>query len=414
LLILSQKRPFLNKNFIIVYRLSNIYNYEYNLINHKGGNMKKISIVSILSVLVLPAFAQTDVKHLYGDPANIKQNITPNADLQQVAEPQPEAQQIKEQAVNSKEITEEKIEETKVEEKHVEEQKTEKQTKKTSQSKEKQQEVQEEQLSNTSKVEKQKFETKSNPDAKFPKGLQFGLGVSPTSGLNAFIGYNNKKFDSFWWKRFGFRLDFATYSPIKNKLNREINDTIGNDGIKIDDNLKVNNVNLNAKHIGAFVDFYPFGDTWFLGGWRISGGYMTGNMDLNADIVGTKKVGEIEFELGGRKYKYDGDSMRGKSNVNWKYSGPYLGTGFDLGIFRGFKLYLDAGVVFADKNAKVNLDVPITSDLKDITSGAPQDISGAIETKFEEAKAKALAEAQDELDKVDYYPIVKLGFMYRF
>ena len=52
--------------------------------------------------------------------------------------------------------------------------------------------------------------------------------------------------------------------------------------------------------------------------------------------------------------------------------------------------------------------------LKDITNGAPQEITGAVATQFEEAKAKAIKEAQDELDKVNYYPIVKLGFMYRF
>ena len=378
--------------------------------------MKKISVISVLSVLVLPVFAQTDVKDMYGDPANVPQAATPNAEVPQVAEPQIDAQQIKEQPLDSTKITEQKAKEQEVKEQQVKEKKTKKQTKKTSQAANKQKEVQEEQQIDTSNIKEQKFETKStsNPNAKFPNGLQFGLGVSPTSGLNAFIGYNNKKFDSFWWKRFGVRLDFATYSPIKNRLNRSINNSIGDEGIKIDDNLKVNNVNINAKHIGALIDFYPFGDTWFLGGLRVSGGYMTGNIDLNADIVGTKKIDEIEFELGGRKYKYDGSDMRGKSTVNWKYSGPYLGTGFDLGIFRGFKLYLDAGVVFADNHAKVNLDVPITADLKDITSGTPQAITGAIETKFEEAKAKALKEAQDEMDKVDYYPIVKLGFMYRF
>ena len=381
--------------------------------------MKKISIISILSVLMLPVFAQTEVKDLYGDPANIKQVATPNTELPQIqaAQPQTDAEQIKEQTIDSKEITEQKIieqtaEEPKAKEKKVEEKKTVKQTKKTSAAKEK--DVEQEQQIETFEVKEQKFETKTNPNAKFPNGLQFGLGVSPTSGLNAFVGYNNKKFDSFWWKRFGLRFDFATYSPIKNRLNRSINNTIGDDGIKIDDNLKINNVNINAKHFGALIDFYPFGNTWFLGGLRVSGGYMTGNIELNADILGTKKLNEIEFELGGRKYKYDGDSMRGKSNVNWKYSGPYLGTGFDLGIFRGFKLYFDAGVVFSDNHAKVNLDVPVTSDLKDITTGTPQAITGEIETKFEEAKAKALAEAQDELDKVDYYPIVKLGFMYRF
>ena len=32
-------------------------------------------------------------------------------------------------------------------------------------------------------------------DTSLPHGLQVGLGVSATSGLNMFVGYNNKNFD---------------------------------------------------------------------------------------------------------------------------------------------------------------------------------------------------------------------------
>lgn len=378
--------------------------------------MKKISIISILSVLVLPAFAQIKTEDLYGDPANIQQ--AKNADVSQVAEQQLDTQPVKEQPVDSKDMPVQKIEEQKnieqtAEKTKVEEKKTVKQTKKTSSAKEK--EVQQEQQIESAKAQEQKFETKaaSNPNAKFPNGLQFGLGVSPTSGLNAFVGYNNKKFDSFWWKRFGLRLDFATYSPIKNRLNREINDAIGDDGIKIDDDLKIDNVNISAKHIGALVDFYPFGDTWFLGGLRVSGGYMTGNMKIDADIKGTKNVGEIKFKLGDREYAYTGDQMHGKTNVNWEYRGPYLGTGFDFGILYGFKIYLDAGVVFTNNNARADLNVPLT-DLKDLTADLPVEGNALLENAYNTAKAQALKKAQDELDKVDYFPIVKLGFMYRF
>lgn len=375
--------------------------------------MKKISVVSILSVLVSPSFAQPDVTYLYGDPANIKLLEMSKIDASKATEQQSLIQRGTEQKIDSEKTAEQKVSES-----EVKEQKTKKQESKTSQSAKqetKAQQIKEAQIEQQ-KTEEQKFESKtvSNPKAKFPHGLQLGVGLSPTSGLNTFVGYNNKNFNSFWWKRFGIRIDFATYSPIKSSLNRWVNNVIDDDGVKIDDGLKVNNVNINAKHIGALVDFYPFGNTWFLGGLRLSGGYISGNFDLSADIVGTKESGGIEFELGDRKYKYFGNEMRGKSNVNWKYRGPYLGTGFDLGIFAGFKLYLDAGVVFADNNARVNLDVPITSDLKDVTSGTPQEITGAIETKFEEAKSKTVKEAQDELNKLDYYPIVKLGFMYRF
>jgi len=383
--------------------------------------MKKVSVISILVVLVFPAFSQTDARYLYGDPANIKLLTMPGGNAVQVSEPQTDVLPANKPQTDSMEIAEQKIEDYKVEEQEIKEKKIEKteqkKYKKTSKIQEKQIDVEEkkEQQFEPQSIEPQKYETKtySNPKAKFPHGLQLGVGVSATSGLNAFIGYNNKNFDSFWWKRFGLRIDFATYSPIKNRLNRSINNTIGDDGIKIYDGLRIENVGINAKHYGALVDFYPFGNTWFLGGLRISGGYMTGNLELNADIHGTKESGKIEFELGDRRYSYDGDEMRATANANWKYRGPYAGAGFDLGLFYGFKIYFDAGVVFANNNAKIDLNIPLDG-LNDITSGTPEAVTGDVKTEYEKAKAKALAEAQDELDKVDYYPIVKLGFMYRF
>ena len=250
---------------------------------------------------------------------------------------------------------------------------------------------------------------KRNPKTKFPRGLQLGIGVSPTSGLNGFIGYNNKNFDSFWAKRFGIRFDFATYSPIKNKLNSKINDTIGDDGIEIGDSLSVDNVALNAKHYGAIVDFYPFGNTWFLGGWRVSGGYMAGKLDLNADVHGKAEAGKIEFELNDNKYYYDGDTMDASVWAKWKFSGPYLGTGFDLGLLWGFKIYMDAGVVFTGNTADFDMDVPM-ENLKyaDNTAVAGND------AQFLADKEKTIADAKKEIKDYPYYPLIKLGFMYRF
>lgn len=256
--------------------------------------------------------------------------------------------------------------------------------------------------------------TSNNPKIKFPHGMQLGIGVSGTTGLNGFIGYNNKKFDSFWWKRLGIRFDFASMSSIKSKLNSRINDVVGDEGIELDDNLSIEDIAMDSKHYGVMVDIYPFGDTWFLGGWRISGGYMFGKMDLDAKLHG-KNIGDgIEFELGDRTYRYDGAEMYGTANLDWKFNGPYVGTGFDLGLFCGFKIYLDAGVVFADQAAKLDLNIPVNDLLKDVTDGAPQAVTGAVYAAYEDAKADALRDAQKELDKYPYYPIVKLGFMYRF
>lgn len=256
-----------------------------------------------------------------------------------------------------------------------------------------------------------KFET-SNPKIKFPHGLQLGIGISPTSGINGFVGYNNKNFDSFWAKRFGVRFDMASYSPIKSKLNKEINEMAGKgeDGVEIGD-MKIENFALDGKHYGAMIDFYPFGNTWFLGGWRLSGGYFNGKLNLTADITDKSTSGTYTFELNGVEYTYTAGSLHGKSKVNWNYSGPYVGTGFDLGLFWGFKIYFDAGVVLADKSAKADLDIPLTG-LE--VGGTPVQNNATLETALKNNIKAELKDIQDDLDKYDYFPLVKLGFMYRF
>lgn len=246
-----------------------------------------------------------------------------------------------------------------------------------------------------------------------PTGLQLGIGISASSGVNGFVGYNNKNFDSFWWKRLGFRLDFAGTSMISSRLNSAINDRLDKDGQEIGDYIRIKDIDAKAQHFAAMVDFYPFGDTWFFGGWRLSGGYYNGKLDVSSALTGRVDGlpdSEFAFELDGIAYKYSGNTINGRANVNWKFSGPYVGTGFDLGLFAGLKIYLDAGVVFSNKTAELGLDVPTDNLQKwNGTSWETADLS-----EFEQAKENALQEGQKKLDKTKYYPIVKLGFMYRF
>lgn len=262
-----------------------------------------------------------------------------------------------------------------------------------------------------------KIPTSSNPDIKFPRGMELGLGVSVTSGMEGFVGYNNKKFDSFWWKRFGVRLGYASTKPVKSFINKTVDRYMG-DGIEIGDHLTVSNGRIKASQMFAMIDFYPFGDTWFLGGWRLSGGYYKGDLNLTADLTAKAKgsvpaelVGR-EFQLGDTWYRYNGGDAKGLATAKWDFSGPYAGLGFDLGLFCGLKIYFDAGVVFTDTTAKLNLeinDVAALEQSSDRTSWTPLNISD-----FEINKAQVLYDAQSKIDKYPYYPIVKLGLMYRF
>ena len=160
------------------------------------------------------------------------------------------------------------------------------------------------------------------------------------------------------------------------------------------------------------VDFYPFGDSWLLGGWRITGGYAFGDMDMSANIAGTfdGPSDRYEFELSGQKYAYAGNSVHGTADLDWKYRGPYLGTGFDIGLFAGLKIYVDAGVVFTNKSAQLSLDIP-TDNLQQYNGTTWESVD------IPELNAvidETLSDAQSELDDLKFYPMVKLGFMYRF
>ena len=256
----------------------------------------------------------------------------------------------------------------------------------------------------------------TNPDIKFPHGLQLGVGVSATSGLNGFVGYANKNFDSFWLKRLGFRADFATTSPLKSMINSGIDSVMGDEGIDIGDGITIKDGAIDGYHFAALVDFYPFGNTWFLGGIRITGGYYFGNLELSANLTGKVSdlpEAEFAFSLNGVDYKYVGNEVHGTANADWDYRGPYLGAGFDLGIVAGFKIYMDAGVVFTNKTAQLGLDLPTKNLQKwNGSNWETVDLSGIQE--FEQAKSDALADAQEELDKLKFYPMIKIGFMYRF
>ncbi len=253
-----------------------------------------------------------------------------------------------------------------------------------------------------------------NEKSPWYSGIEFGVGVSATSGLNGFVGYANKDSDCWLMRRLGLRLDFASTKPIRSSIDSAVDSIVGDKGFEVEE-FTINNFDIDAKHIGAIVDFYPFGDTWALGGWRISGGYVTGNLNVSADLTGDidgLPSGGFTFSYDGVDYKYTGNDARGTAQIDWDYSGPYIGTGFDIGLFAGLKIYIDAGVVFTNNSAKISAEIPQDNLFKSVDGGNTW--SAVAFDEVEAEKQKALADAQGELDKLDFYPMVKVGFMYRF
>ncbi|MDR0449380.1 MAG: hypothetical protein LBG89_02890 [Rickettsiales bacterium] len=220
-----------------------------------------------------------------------------------------------------------------------------------------------------------KYKPNQDYDDNWPYGLQFGAGFTIMPGHNWMVGYANKEHKSFWWKRIGGRLDMTTPMTINAKaimsdtangyeLKPEVNlwfhkqtfPSFKMDQVEIDDTpLSFQGtqaaLDLRHKNFGALLDIYPFGNTWFLGGWRLTGGYYTGSLELGANAFFPNHtptggfVQAIDNTNDELKFRVKGGSKFG-TNINWRYSGPYVGLGFDLGLLLGAKIYFDAGAVY--------------------------------------------------------------------
>lgn len=223
-------------------------------------------------------------------------------------------------------------------------------------------------------------------------GFEFGAGiplVTPLTGYNVFVGYVNKNASTFLGRRFGIRADFTIPSDLRlkgtlsNNPNKEgyladASGTVMGFDLKLsdfsdkkieidafkDDNKQPIEISDKAvdlalkiknKNMGLLIDFYPFADTWFLGGIRLTGGYYFGDFDIsvnanvNEDIKYSYKISDKNSTRAQQDYLRAQIAKGSKigADFHWKYHGPYAGLGFDLGIWRGFKFFMDAGVVFA-------------------------------------------------------------------
>ena len=150
-------------------------------------------------------------------------------------------------------------------------------------------------------------------------------------------------------------------------------------------------LDLDLQSVGAILDWHPWAGTF-----RVSAGVFSNGNDLSG--VGRGRPGTfVEFgdelfpveEIGQINAEADFDSVA-----------PYLGIGWGNAV-------KEAGWSFA-----VDLGVYFQGD-PEVTLSAP-DADPSIVDEVEAERARAEAELEDELDSLDLYPYVSIGFAYRF
>ena len=240
-------------------------------------------------------------------------------------------------------------------------------------------------------------------------GIQFGAGLSATSGMNVIAGYHNPDVKSYWLRHFGARIDVAGTDALKSAIDSAIDSFMG-DGIDVGDGVRIDDGSLDAWHGALLLDYYPLA-----GAWRISGGYAWAGADLTAAIYGTVATApsnRFYFNLAGDHYYYNGNNFNGSANINWDFHGPYVGTGWDIGLFCGFSLFIDFGVIFASRPARMTLDIP--NQQLYIYNTETKVWSPVSIPQLESDVAAAQRDANRDLSDFRLYPIIKMGVVYRF
>lgn len=243
----------------------------------------------------------------------------------------------------------------------------------------------------------------------FSHGLQLGVGVSATTGMNLSVGYYNPGHTSNWLRHLGMRIDFAGVDPLRSAIDSAI-DSYMRDGRDVGDGVKIDDGKLDAWHGALLLDYYPFA-----GVWRITGGYAWGGATLNASIFGQVANAPSErfyFYLAGDHYYYNGNNFNGTATIDWNYYGPYLGTGFDFNLGCSFGLFIDLGVILTNRPAYMTLDIP--QEQLYVYNALTETWLPVSIPQLDADVARATQDANDKLSDLRLYPILKIGFLYRF
>ena len=141
--------------------------------------------------------------------------------------------------------------------------------------------------------------------------------------------------------------------------------------------------------VSALLDWHPF-----KGGFRVSGGVLYNGNEIDADARSS-----ATYEIGNSTYSASQvGSLTGE--IDFNDIAPYAGVGWDTSFGKSgkFGLLVDAGVLYQG------------SPEVDFTANGPI----ASNQAFLNDLAREEEDLENEIDEYEYYPVISIGFAYRF
>lgn len=213
-----------------------------------------------------------------------------------------------------------------------------------------------------------------------PSNDLFGVGVyGGTTGIGGYVTYEVQE-----WLYIRGQLGGFSYS-----MSNEI------DGVDYDGDLSLFSGGITAN----FIPFYkkPVAD-----GFRISLGLF--GVDNKLGIVASSPGQSIDIGNANTFTLGSGDRIEGETGLS--SLAPYIGLGWDwyFGADDQFILSLDAGVQFV---GKPDVSLAATGTFADFAAQNPTlNLQNEIDAE--------ITSIRDDVDKYQYFPLVSLGFMWRY
>ncbi len=150
------------------------------------------------------------------------------------------------------------------------------------------------------------------------------------------------------------------------------------------------NYKLKLKSIPLLLDYHPFDN-----GFRVTSGIFINNNEVTA----VAEPNGLTIDIGGTTYDVT-DIGTLDAKIDFRTTAPYLGIGWGNPVSEGSQLTitLDLGVIFQGK-PKVSMEA-----------------TGAIasDPAFQADLDKETADLKEDVESIEYYPVISLGVAYRF